>query len=150
VAPIVDASVGLKWMLDEPDSALADALLDSGADLLVPDFWLHEATSVLWLQVRKGILTGNEAGNALLLLRALVPPISTGELHLHDTALDIGIAVSHSTCDTLYVAFALAMGAAALIVADQPLVRDMRRHPDPRLAGLVLPLEESAKDRGAW
>jgi predicted nucleic acid-binding protein len=51
---VVDASVGLKWVLQEADSPLAERLARSDVDLLVPDFWLHEACNVLWLQVRRG------------------------------------------------------------------------------------------------
>jgi predicted nucleic acid-binding protein len=50
---VVDASVGLKWVLDEPDSDLAKALAVGDETLLVPDFWLNEACNVLWLQVRR-------------------------------------------------------------------------------------------------
>ncbi len=39
---VVDASVALKWVLDEPDSHLAQG----EEELLAPDFWLNEATSV--------------------------------------------------------------------------------------------------------
>ena len=53
LALVVDASVGLKWVLQEPDSHLADALARSGANLLVPDFWLNEATNVVWLQASR-------------------------------------------------------------------------------------------------
>ena len=44
---VVDASVGLKWALDEPDSDLAKALAVGGETLLVPEFWLIEACNVL-------------------------------------------------------------------------------------------------------
>lgn len=44
---VVDASVGLKWVLDEPDSPAAKRLSRSGETLLVPDFWLNEACNVL-------------------------------------------------------------------------------------------------------
>ena len=44
---VVDASVGLKWVLDEPDSDLAKALAVGGETLLVPEFWLIEACNVL-------------------------------------------------------------------------------------------------------
>ncbi len=46
----------------------------------------------------------------MTLLRAQVPPTPTGNLEPHDVALDIGLAINHSTYDTLYVAFAVAMG----------------------------------------
>ncbi len=56
MALVVDASVGLKWVLPERDSHMAQALAVSDETLLVPDFWLGEATNVLWLQVRRSCL----------------------------------------------------------------------------------------------
>lgn len=148
MALVVDASVALKWVLPEPDSHLAQALAESPEELLVPDFWLNEATNVCWLQVRKGIWSPDEAREALELLRAQLPPTPTGDLVLHDVALDIGLAVDHSTYDTLYVAFAVAMGSRGVVVADRPFVRDMSRHPDPELAGLLIPLEAWGLEQG--
>jgi predicted nucleic acid-binding protein len=145
---VVDASVGLKWVLAEPDSHLAEALARSGEELLIPEFWLNEATNVLWLQVRRNLLTADEAREGLALLRAQVEPTPTAELDLHDVALEIGLTVEHSTYDTLYVAFALAVGATNVVVADGPFVRAMARHPDPALAGMLLPLGDWAKAQG--
>ena len=132
-------------MLQEPDSHLADALARSGEDLLVPDFWLNEATNVLWLQVRRKLLTPDEAREGLILLQAQLAPTPTAGMGLHDAALDIGLAVSHSTYDTLYAAFALAVGATNLVVADGPFVKAMAGHPDPVLAGMLLPLGDWAR-----
>ena len=148
VSLVVDASVGLKWVLDEPDSHWAEALARGDEELLMPDFWLHEATNVCWLQVRKQVWTPEEAREGLALLKAQVPPTSTGELDLHGVALGLGMAVNHSTYDTLYVAFAVAMGARGIIAADSPFVRDMRRHPDSALAAMVIPLADWAADQG--
>ena len=58
---------------------------------------------------------------------------------------DIGIAVNHSTYDTLYLAFAVAMGARGVVVSDGPFVRDMRTHPDPVLAAMLIPLDGWAR-----
>jgi predicted nucleic acid-binding protein len=144
MALVVDASVGLKWVLDEPDSHLAQALATCGEVLLMPDFWLNEACNVLWLQVRKQILTPAEAREGLSLLREVVEPTPTAGLGLHDVALDVGLAVAHSTYDTLYVAFAIAMGADAVVSADQAFVQAMRKHSDRTVARLMLPLGEWA------
>ena len=64
----------------------------------------------------------------------------TGDLDLHDVALDIGLAVNHPTYDTLYIAFAVVIGARGVMVADGPFVAAMRRHPDPSLAAMLIPL----------
>ena len=148
MALVVDASVALKWVLDEPDSGLADALVRTEPDLRVPDFWLHEATNVLWLNVRRRVLTPQEAREALHLLRTTVEPTATGRMHLHDVALDIGIVINHPTYDTLYLAFAIALGAAAVVSADAAFVRSVRTHPQSAVAALALSLEEWANSRG--
>jgi len=70
--------------------------------------------------------------------RTLIQPTPTTDMDLHEVALDIGIAVNHSTYDTLYLAFAIAMGATGVVVSDGPFVRDMRAHPDPALAAMTL------------
>jgi len=148
VTLVIDASVGLKWVLQEADSLLAERLVRSEVDLLVPDFWLNEACNVLWLQVRRKLFTPDEAREALALLRRQVEPTPTAELGLHGIALEIGLAVNHSTYDTLYVAFAVAMGAERVVVADGPFVTAMRTHPDPALAGILLPLAAWASGQG--
>lgn len=65
-------------------------------------------------------------------------------MNLHELALDTSVSIGHSPCDTLYVAFALATGAAAVVVAGRPFAEAMRRHPDPVLARILLPLDEWA------
>jgi predicted nucleic acid-binding protein len=149
VALVVDASVGLKWVLEEPDSDVAAALVRLEPDLLVPDFWLNEATNVLWVQVRRKVFTPDEARNGLALLRAQIEPTPTDDMRLHEVALDIAIAIGHSTYDTLYLAFAVAMGASAVITADGSFVRSIQAHPDAKLAAMVLPLDVWAKSRAA-
>jgi predicted nucleic acid-binding protein len=148
LALVIDASVGLKWVLQEPDSHFAEALARSGEDLLAPDFWLNEASNVLWLQVRRKVLTPDEAREGLALLRTQVEPTPTADLGLHEVALDIGLATGHPVYDTLYVAFALAMGARHLVLADRPFVDAMRHHPDPFLTRMLLPLDQWAREQG--
>lgn len=147
MALVVDASVALKWVLPERDSHLAQALATGDEELLVPDFWLGEATNVLWLQVRKGIFTPDEAREGLVLLRAQVKPTPTTDLDLHDVALEIGLAADHSTYDTLYLAFAIAIGARGVVVSDARFVRDMERHPDRVLAAMLIQLDEWARQQ---
>jgi len=149
VAFVVDASVGLKWVLLEPDSPQAERLARSDVELLVPDFWLNEACNVLWVQVRRKLFTPQEARDALALLREQVEPTPTADLGLHDIALEIGLAINHNPYDTLYVAFALAMGADKVVVADGPFVTAMHAHPDPALANILLPLTAWAGGEGA-
>jgi predicted nucleic acid-binding protein len=101
-------------------------------DLLVPDFWPNEATNILWLQVRRKLFTPDEAREGLALLRAQVEPTPTAHMRLHDLALDIGMVIDHSTYDALYLAFAVAMGASAVVAADGPFLQSIRARPCPR------------------
>src|SRR5690242_3022231 len=50
VTLVVDASVALNWVLEAPDNHLAQTLAEGEEELLVPDFWLNEATNICWLQ----------------------------------------------------------------------------------------------------
>jgi predicted nucleic acid-binding protein len=145
---VVDASVALKWVLQEPGSHIAEALIRIEPELVIPDFWLGEATNVLWVQVRRKLLTPDEAREGLALLWALLQPTPTTAMGLHELALEIAIATSHSTYDTLYLAFAIATGARGVVVSDRPFVRDMRGHPDPALRGMLIPLQEWARLNG--
>ena len=138
---VVDASVGLKWVLEEPDSNVAAVLVRIEPDLWVPDFWLNEATNVLWLRVLREVFTPDEAREALALLRAQIEPTPTDNMRLHEVALDIGIATGHSPYDTLYLAFAVAVAANAVVTADGSFVRSIQSHPDARLSAMVLPLD---------
>jgi hypothetical protein len=47
VTLVADASVGLKWLVQEAENLLAKRLARSDADLLVPDFWLNEDCTAL-------------------------------------------------------------------------------------------------------
>ncbi len=69
MALVIDASVALTWFLPGPDSNIAAAFRASEPDLLIPDFWLHEAVNVLWREVRRNLITPDEVRQGLVLLR---------------------------------------------------------------------------------
>ena len=148
MAPVVDASVALKWALREPDSLDAFALLRSGEELLLPDFWLAEAASAMWTQVRKRLMSEPDARVAFDILRRHVQPTSTAGMDLHSRALDIALAVNHSPYDALHIAFALAIGAHGVVMADWPFANAMRHHPDRRIAAMPIELSDWARGRG--
>ena len=54
----------------------------------------------------------------------------------------------HSTYDTLYLAFAVAMGASAVMAADSQFLRSMRTHADPAMSSMVVALDAWAAARG--
>lgn len=108
---VVDASIVLKWFLPEPDSPIADFLLErflnDEVELLAPDIILVETASALWKRVviRKE-LTAEEA--QLTHRDLLTMPLSlVGSATLVDAAFSIALKHKHSVYDALYCALAL-------------------------------------------
>jgi predicted nucleic acid-binding protein len=123
---VVDASVGIKQVVAEPDSHQAQALFahlaqDPAAVFYVPDFFFLECTNILWKLVGRKNLTATQAKTELLALKALrftVIPVTD----LTDDALDIAVAQDISAYDAAYLA-ASAQRKAPLITADDKLAR---------------------------
>lgn len=101
---VIDASVALKWVFDEPDSEAALALREH--ELLAPNFWLAEAANALWRRERMGQLTSEEA-------RALLTDLSNSPLAsfpiepLLEQALTLAMQLRHPIYNCLYLALAL-------------------------------------------
>lgn len=123
---VIDCSVAMKWLVDEDGSQLALSILRTKHELLLPDFWAAEATSVVWKQHRRGLITKDEAEWGLRLLLAM-PRTSTLDMGLYWRALRIGMETGQSTYDTLYLAFAIVANADKLIVADARFLQTMRK-----------------------
>jgi predicted nucleic acid-binding protein len=66
---IVDANIALKWILEESDSGVAQALLTEWINkevaLLAPALLAYEIANILHQQVRKGQITVEQAQRAL-------------------------------------------------------------------------------------
>jgi predicted nucleic acid-binding protein len=135
-AAVIDASVALKWVLPEPDSA--QALNLHQATLYAPDFILPEAANALWSAVRRSLLS---ADDALTRFRALVAaPIAlraTGTLS--GEAMALGLRTNHPVYDCLYLALALELDLK-VITADQRFFAAVGRHPP--LASRIIALAD--------
>jgi predicted nucleic acid-binding protein len=104
---VVDATVAVKWFVNQPDSAKAKAIADGDDVLLAPDFIVAEVGNALWMHVRvKDISLEDaiEAVTALLpyLLTEIVPSTA-----LSEAALRMATALNHSVYDCLYAVLAL-------------------------------------------
>lgn len=101
---VIDASVALKWVLDEPGSDAAAALFDE--ELIAPVLWLVEAANALWRSTRIGQLTDVEAAERLAELRTA--PVATLALEPYlGAALDLATKIGHPVYDCVYLALAL-------------------------------------------
>jgi len=101
---VVDASVALKWVVAEPDTPQALALLRS-RPLIAPDLLLYEVANVLWLRVKRGPLAARDAPKALAEVRGALAAIASGA-ELVESALALSIALAHPAYDCIYLALA--------------------------------------------
>ncbi len=66
---VVDSSVVIKWILNEPDSHIAEKLLDEWIDketiVLAPTLLIYEITNVIYKHVQKGNIPLDGAKKAL-------------------------------------------------------------------------------------
>lgn len=133
-AAIVDASVAVKWVIEEEDSALAQRL--SQIPLEAPDLLLVECANILWKKVRLGDLAAAEAEERLdLLLRAPVRLAASRDLL--KPALALSLELHHPVYDCLYLALAQRRGVP-LVTADERLISALRRRRIPSLAVVSL------------
>jgi predicted nucleic acid-binding protein len=102
---IVDASVAVKWVVSEPDSAEAAALLDK-ARVGAPALWLSEASNALWAKVMRRQLTPEEAwGQAMDLADA--PVVTIPLPGLLPVAMRMALELEHPIYDCFYLAAAV-------------------------------------------
>jgi predicted nucleic acid-binding protein len=119
---VVDASVAAKWLLPEPGSDAASALLEGDdVELHAPELWTAELTNVLCKHCRRGELTPAEAAAGVQ--QMLDMPVTHHE-HEPLAAAALVTALTHgiSVYDALYVDLARGLDAT-LITADERLVR---------------------------
>jgi len=132
---VLDASVILKWLLEdplrEPDTDKASALMESivagELEILQPAHWLAEVAAVA------ARVTPATAVRDVELLAALEFP-TTDDPNVIARATTLAIATGHHLFDTLYHAVALEREDAMLVTADG------RYHAKAGQYGKILPL----------
>jgi predicted nucleic acid-binding protein len=122
---VVDASVGVKWLIRESGSLQARALLDravaGSARLVAPDVFAPEVTNALWKRARLlNDMSDEEARTLLRQLRLTLPRLVRSE-PLLSRALELALAFRVPVYDCLYAALALRDGST-LVSADQRLI----------------------------
>ena len=102
---VIDASVALKWVVEENGTAEALALL-RGNKVIAPDLLIAECSNVLWKKVERKELSKSEALLAARLLQSaqveLLPMRS-----LIEATTRLAIELRHPAYDCMYLTLAI-------------------------------------------
>jgi len=140
-ALVIDASVAVKWLIEEEGTPQALALRRV-ARLIAPDLITAECANIFWKKVQRGELIPEEALLAARLLQAadveLMPTRS-----LLEAATRVAIELDHPAYDCLYLALAVDRNCR-LVTADERFRRKLREGRGAPFRDRVLSLPEAA------
>lgn len=125
---VVDASVAVKWFLEEPGTAEAKRWLALGGRPVAPDLVVPEVCNVLWQRARAGDIPPSQAATAMSALERYYERLAP-TAPLAGRALELALHLGHPAYDCFYLALA-ERERAPLLTADKRLAR--------RLAGTAL------------
>lgn len=111
---VVDASVAIKWVVEEPGTAEALAL--RRYRLSAPDLLIPECANILWKKARRQEMSADEASLAARLLEHADVEL-TPMRRLLEPATRLAIQLDHPAYDCLYLALAQFTGCS-FVTAD--------------------------------
>jgi predicted nucleic acid-binding protein len=140
---IIDASIAVKWVVEEEGSPEALTLLRR-AKLVAPELLVAECANILWKKVQRDELSKAEALLAARLLEAAEIELSP-TLSLLEAATRIAIELDHPAYDCLYLALAIVRGCR-FVTADIRFVTKLGKRRRSRLRDKVLTLTEATDE----
>jgi predicted nucleic acid-binding protein len=137
---VIDASVAIKWIVEEDGTA--DALALRQARLIAPDLLIAECANILWKKVRRRELSKNEAVFAARLLQGADVELSPTR-SLLETATVMALELDHPAYDCVYIALAAAKDCQ-FVTADDRLIRKVASARPVRWRDKVIALRDAA------
>ena len=130
---IIDASVAFKWLVKEPDSAVAISWLDHD-NLSAPALVHSEVGNALGKRIRRGEILADNAGENLQRLEQLLTIID--ERPHMARALEMSLSLNHAFYDCVYLAMAESLGDELLTADDRFVQKVMASIWMPRIRAL--------------
>ncbi|HEX8584903.1 MAG TPA: type II toxin-antitoxin system VapC family toxin [Allosphingosinicella sp.] len=122
---VVDASVAVKFLVDETGSELARDLIASGQPMVAPEWVLIEVASALQKKVAEQSLSESHAMAAMVALPEYFIELYSAIEELPQ-ALGLGFQLGHPVYDCLYLELAARL-RAKVITADVKFVKAAQR-----------------------
>jgi predicted nucleic acid-binding protein len=140
---VIDASVAVKWVIDEDGTSEA-LTLRKRARLIAPELLAAECANILWKKVQRDELSKGEAFLAARLLQAanidFLPNRS-----LLEAATRIAVELNHPAYDCLYLALAAELDCR-FVTADERFLRKLGKRHRRRFRGRAIGLTQAARE----
>src|SRR5512134_3927993 len=117
---IIDASVALKWFMEEPESDIARGILDGDEPLAAPDLIVAEVCNGAWKAVRRNLMTAIQADAMAHQLPRVFEALHPAE-GLAAAAMQMARDLDHPVYDCFYLALA-EQRDARMVTADRRLI----------------------------
>lgn len=118
---VIDASVAIKWFVQEDLHVEALSIFDRDELLFAPDLLVAEVTNTAWKKVRRGQISTVMAGQIAATICSGKPLLYSSR-SLSGRALQIALSLGHPVYDCYYLACAELIGGS-LITDDRQLFR---------------------------
>ena len=122
---VVDASVVVKWFIEEPGSDRAADLLDQARAghlaLHAPELCVSEVANTIWKLVTHRLVLGRPEGHAVVHALGQLPLVSARTAHLIRRAYAVAVETGLTVYDALYITLA-ELQKCEMVTADRRLV----------------------------
>jgi predicted nucleic acid-binding protein len=117
---VLDASVAVKWFVEEPGTAAAMALLAQDESLIAPDLVIAEIANVTWKHLMRGDLQHAQLAHVPEAVPRMFAELWP-TVWLASRAFEIAVELRHPVYDCFYLALAESEDAT-LVTADRRLI----------------------------
>ncbi|MCY4099144.1 MAG: type II toxin-antitoxin system VapC family toxin [Rhodospirillales bacterium] len=124
---VIDASVAVKWLVDEAYSKEADALLTSGSMFIAPSLVFAESVNALWAMHQRGDISGQDLSDAVDTLLAAPTTFPVSVPQLSAAAARLASDLGHPAYDCFYLALAI-QSQYPVVIADSRFHDRVRIH----------------------